>query len=191
LLVPKTALAYIGSISLTKAIDLLEAPDGRFGSNPIAGRNELLTTALREAVAELHQRLGDDMSKWKLGAYHHAKILHPLDPALTPGQQALFDVGDLPRGGDAYTIDATGEDDNQTSGGSFKIVADTSNWDNSVGIDNPGQSGNVDSPHYRDLYPLWARGKYFPIFFSERKVQSVTELRLELQPAAAGSTAPR
>jgi penicillin amidase len=191
LLVPKAALAYIGSISLTKAIDLLEAPDGRFGSNPIAGRNELLTTALREAVAELHQRLGDDMSKWKLGAYHHAKILHPLDPALTPGQQALFDVGDLPRGGDAYTIDATGEDDNQTSGGSFKIVADTSNWDNSVGIDNPGQSGNVDSPHYRDLYPLWARGKYFPIFFSERKVQSVTELRLELQPAAAGSTAPR
>ena len=183
LLVPNPALQYIGAISLDKAIDLLEAPDGRFGSDPIAGRNELLTSALREAVAELQQRLGNDMSGWHLGAYHHARILHPLDPALTPGQQASFDVGDLPRGGDGYTIDATGNGDNQTSGGSFKIIADTSNWDDSVGINNPGQSGNVDSPHYRDLYPLWARGKYFPIFFSEPKVRSVTELRLELRPA--------
>jgi penicillin amidase len=123
------------------------------------------------------------MSKWTLGAYHHAKILHPLDPALTPRQQALFDVGDLPRGGDGYTIDATGSADNQTSGGSFKIIADTGNWDNSVGINNPGQSGNVDSPHYRDLYPLWARGKYFPIFFSDSKVRSVAESSVELQPA--------
>ena len=191
LLVPKAALPYIGSISLTKAIDLLEAPDGRFGSDPIAGRNALMTTALREAVAELQRRLGDDISKWNLGAYHHAEILHPLDPALTREQRALFDVGDLPRGGDAYTIDATGSGDNQTSGGSFKIIADTSNWDNSVGINNPGQSGNVDSPHYRDLYPLWARGKYFPVLFSKPKVQSVTEWRLELQPARAGSAAPR
>jgi len=186
LLVPKAALPYIGEISLTKGIDLLEAPDGRFGSDPIAGRNELLTAALREAVAELRQRLGDDMSKWNLGAYHHARILHPLDPALTARQQAVFDVGDRPRGGDVYTIDATGSGDNQTSGGSFKIIADTGNWDNSVGINNPGQSGNVDSPHYRDLYPLWARGKYFPIFFSDRKVQSVAETRLELQPAPPG-----
>lgn len=182
LLVPKAASAYIGAISLTKTIDLLEAPDGRFGSDPIAGRNALLTTALREAVAELQQRLGDDMSKWYLGAYHHAKILHPLDPALDARQKAVFDVGDLPRGGDGYTIDATGSGDNQTSGGSFKIIADTGDWDNSVGINNPGQSGNIDSPHYRDLYPLWARGRYFPIFFSEPKVESVTESQLNLQP---------
>jgi len=183
LLVPQAASKYIGAISLSKTIDLLEAPDGRFGSDPIVGRNTFLTTALHEAVAELRQRLGGDMSKWTLGAYHHAKILHPLDPALTPRQQALFDVGDLPRGGDGYTIDATGSGDNQTSGGSFKIIADISNWDNSVGINNPGQSGNVDSPHYRDLYPLWARGKYFPIFFSESKVRSVAESSVELETA--------
>ncbi|MES2253846.1 MAG: penicillin acylase family protein [Pseudomonadota bacterium] len=43
---------------------------------------------------------------------------------------------------------------------------DTDNWDNSVGLNNPGQSGDIDSPHYRDLYELWSRGKYFPIFYS-------------------------
>jgi len=99
--------------------------------------------------------------------------------------RAKFNVGDLPRGGDSYTITATGSGDNQVSGGSFKIVADTEDWDNSVGLNNPGQSGDVNSPHYRDLYPLWARGRYFPIFYSRAKVESVTEQRFELKPAPA------
>lgn len=63
------------------------------------------------------------------------------------------------------------------------IVADISNWDNSVGLNAPGQSGNPDSPHYRDLFELWAQGKYFPIFFSRAKVESVTESISTLYPA--------
>lgn len=86
--------------------------------------------------------------------YHHARILHPLSPALKPGDQARFDVGDLSRGGDAYTVDATGGEDNQTAGGSFKVIVDTGNWDNSIAINNPGQSGDVGDVHYRDLYQL-------------------------------------
>ena len=67
------------------------------------------------------------------------------------------------------------------------IVADTSNWDNSVGLNAPGQSGNPDSPHYRDLFELWARGKYFPIFFSRAKVESVTESISMLYPAGTST----
>ncbi len=67
--------------------------------------------------------------------------------------------------------------DNQTSGASFLIVADTSDRDNSVGLNTPGQSGNPDSPHYRDLLELWARGKYFPIFYSRAKVGFAGEAR--------------
>ena len=52
--------------------------------------------------------------------------------ALKPEERAHFDVGDLPRSGDAYTVDATGSSDNQWSGGSFKIIVDTEDWDNSV-----------------------------------------------------------
>jgi penicillin G amidase len=61
---------------------------------------------------------------------------------------------------------------------------DTEDWDNSVGLNTPGQSGDVNDPHYRDLYPLWARGKYFPIFYSRARVESVAEKRFELKPAA-------
>jgi penicillin amidase len=62
-------------------------------------------------------------------------------------------------------------------------VVDTENWDNSVGLNTPGQSGDVNSPHYRDLYALWARGRYFPIFYSREKVESVAEKTLHLDPA--------
>jgi penicillin amidase len=186
--VPREARDYIGMPEMTKIVAWLQAPDGRFGPDPVEGRNALLIRSLDESVASLTKLLGPETDKWKLGAYHHATILHPLDAAFKPELRARYDVGDAPRGGDAYTVTATGGGDNQTSGGSFKIIADTEDWDNSVGLNNPGQSGDVNSPHYRDLYELWARGKYFPIFYSRSKVESVTERRVELRPAS--STAP-
>ena len=122
------------------------------------------------------------MQTWTLGAYHYARILSPFATAVTPQLEQQYDVGQSPRGGDSYTITATGGSDNQSAGGSFKIVMDTENWDNSVGLNNPGQSGDVASPHYRDLYNLWSLGKYFPIFYSRTKVDSVAEKRLTLAP---------
>jgi penicillin amidase len=169
----------------------MEAPDGRFGADPIAGRDAFLLRSLDEAVAELTKRLGADMEQWKLGAYHHALIHHPMTDAMKPEERAKFEVGSLPRGGDGYTVDATGGTDNQASGGSFKIVVDTEDWDNSVGLNNPGQSGDTNDAHYRDLYPLWARGRYFPIFYSRRKIESVVENRFDLQPASGGTLSPR
>jgi penicillin amidase len=184
LVVPKEAQAFIGPPPMTKIISWLYAPDARFGPDPLEGRNMLLAKSLEEAVSELTKRLGSDMEKWRLGAFHHALIHHAMSGALKPDWRAKFDVGDLPRGGDGYTITATGGEDNQTGGGSFKIVVDTENWDNSVGLNTPGQSGDVNNRHYRDLYELWARGKYFPIFYSRSKVESVTEETFVLEPAS-------
>jgi penicillin G amidase len=187
LFVPKEAQDFIGVPPLTKIIHWMEAPDGRFGSDPIAGRDALLLKSLDEAVASLTKRFGADMEKWQLGAYHHALIHHPMTAAMKPEERAKYDVGDLPRSGDAYTVDATGGGDNQNSGGSFKIIVDTEDWDNSVGLNNPGQSGDVNDPHYRDLYQLWARGRYFPIFYSRRRIESVVEKTFDLQPASGSA----
>jgi penicillin amidase len=169
---------------MTRIIAWLYAPDGRFGPDPIGGRDALLANSLAEAVAELTKRFGSDMEKWKLGAYHHATIYHPISPALKAEDRARFNVGAMPRGGDSYTITATGSTDNQEAGGSLKLIVDTENWDNSIAQNNPGQSGDVNDPHYRDLYELWSRGKYFPILFSRTGVESVTEKKFELSPVA-------
>ena len=179
---PPAARGIVANPPMVRMIALLHAPDGRFGADPMAGRNALLVKSLDEAVVELTKRFGPDMEKWTLGSYHYARIFHHMTGALRPDLQAKFDVGRLPRGGDAYTITATGGADNQNAGGSFKIISDLEDWDNSVGLNNPGQSGNVDDPHYRDLYELWARGRYFPILFSRTKVESVTEKKLTLSP---------
>jgi penicillin amidase len=183
--VPKAAQDFIGVPPMIRIIAWLYAPDGRFGEDPIAGRNALLTKSLDEAIAELNERFGADMEKWELGAYHHATIIHPLSSALNVEQRARFDVGNMARGGDSYTVTATGGDDNQNSGGSLKIIVDTENWDNSIAQNNPGQSGDVNDPHYRDLYELWARGQYFPILYSRPRIESVTEKRYDLNPASA------
>jgi penicillin amidase len=172
--------------STKRLLDHLLSPDGRFGSDPIAGRDALLARSLDEAVAELTKRFGPDMQAWKYGQekYHHALIAHPLADAVNDATRAKLMVGPLPRGGDGNTVSATGGADNQASGGSLKIIADTDNWDNSVGINTPGQSGDPDSPHYRDLFKLWAEGRYFPVAYTRGKVESVREHTTHLSPVA-------
>ena len=193
LMVPKEAQSFIGQPNMKRVIDWLNAPDGRFGADPAKGRDELLARSLDEAVAELTKKLGADMNGWQWGQakYHHALIRHPLAEIATPDVRATLNVGPYPRGGDSYTVSATGNADNQTSGGSLKIIADTENWDNSLGLNNPGQSGDPSSPHYRDLFEIWSRGKYFPIFYSKSKIESVTETRQTLTPRAASTAAPQ
>jgi len=193
LLVPKEAQSFIGQPNMKRVIDWLNAPDGRFGADPVKGRDELVARSLSEAVAELTKKLGADVAGWKWGQnqYHHALIRHPLAEIASADVRARLDVGPYPRGGDSFTVSATGNADNQTSGGSLKIIADTENWDNSLGLNNPGQSGDPSSPHYRDLFEIWSRGKYFPIFYTREKVESVTEERMPLTPARAGVTAGR
>lgn len=191
LMVPEGARAVLGqgAISLKRAIDWLYAPDGRFGADPIAARDLLVARSLDEAVAELTKRFGGDMAKWQWGqeAYHHALIRHPLSPAVNDATRATLNAGPAPRGGDGTTVSATGSGDNQTSGGSFKLIADTEDWDNSVGLNTPGQSGDPDSKFYRNLFDLWSKGRYFPVAYSRKKVESVTDSVTELAPATTST----
>lgn len=189
--VPRDSRASLGALlvgregaelSMERVIEWLQAPDRGFGAHPIAGRDALLGRSLVQAVAALTEKLGPEMTKWQWGQnrYHHALIRHPLSALVDAATRARLDVGPVPRGGDAFSPSATGGGDNQTSGGSFKIVADTNDWDASLGLNNPGQSGNPDRAHYRDLFEIWARGEYFPVSYSRAKVESVTEERVVL-----------
>lgn len=182
----------VNIISTKTLIDRVLAPDGRFGADPVAGRDALVAKSMDEAVAELTKRFGADIQGWRYGQdkYHHALLAHPLSNAVNAAMKTRLEVGPLPRGGDGSTVSATGGADNQGAGGSLKIVADTEDWDNSVALNTPGQSGDPDSPHYRDLFALWARGEYFPLAYSRAKIDSVRESTTRLVPAGAG-TQPR
>jgi len=171
-------------ITTKRVIDWLYAPDGRFGEHPTQARDALLAASLDEAVAELAKRYGPDTQHWRYGQdrFHHALIRHPLSAVVNAKTRAMLSVGPLPRGGDGSTISATANSDNQTAGGSFKMIADTEDWDNSIGVNTPGQAGNPDDPHYRDLFDLWARGQYFTLAYSRKKVELVRASTTRLVP---------
>src|SRR5207253_6340456 len=125
--------------------------------------------SLVDAIGDMWMRLGSDVSKWKYGdapSGHYALISHPLSTAVSPELRRRLDAGPAPRGGDATTVGATGNGGNQTSGASFRIIVDVGDWERTVGTNTPGQSGNPDSPHYKDLFALWADDRYFPVPFA-------------------------
>ena len=69
-----------------------------------------------------------------------------------------------------------------TAGASFRMVLDVGNWDASRTINTPGQSGNPDSPHFKDLFPLWVTGQYVPLSYSRKAVEAATESVIKLSP---------
>ena len=188
LLVPAEVRALLPSVELQRALALLAAPDARLGADPVAGRDALLARSLEEAVAELRTRLGPDPGGWRYGQarFKHVLLRHPLGAAVDSATRARLEVGPLPRGGSATTVNATGNADNQTHGASFRIVVDLADWDRSLGTNTPGQSGDPRSPHYRDLFEPWARGEYFPVLFSRARVEAAAEGRTVLVPREPG-----
>ena len=62
------------------------------------------------------------------------------------------------------------------------MIIDTGDWDKSMATNSPGQSGDPDSPHYDDLFDDWSRDRYFPMFYSREKVESVADYRYVLRP---------
>ena len=174
------------SYSTERMIQTLDSPDGRFGPDPIAGRDALLLSTLVEGLGDVIRfgpaSLGPDRHDWFYGNLKHVKLEHPLSAAVNPALRARLDLGPLPRGGAAHTVNSTSDNDNQTAGASFRIIADTGDWDRSLGTNTPGQSGDPASSHYRDLFQSWNRGRYFPVLYSRAKIESVAESIVELTP---------
>ena len=65
-------------------------------------------------------------------------------------------------------------------GASVRLVMDVGDWDNSLCINAPGQSGDPGSPRYGDLASLWASGDYVPLLYSRARVEDVTVARIRL-----------
>jgi penicillin G amidase len=185
-IVPAEAKGLVGAGSLLRTmLRALKNPDSKtFGANPQIKVYFLLSNSLHEAVTELSSRLGTDMNKWRWGDLHLAEFKHQLSTDDT--RRAVFDLKSVPRGGDGNTVNATGGARfTQRSGASFREILDLSDWDKSVAINVPGQSGQPESPHYGDLLPLWAEGKYFPLLFSREKIEKNAAQRLLLEPKRA------
>lgn len=100
------------------------------------------------------------------GQMHTRAFRHPLLRA--------FDLGPVERSGGAGTVAA--------DGASYREIFDVADWDRSLVINVPGQSGQPGSPFYDNLLKMWADNQYFPLAFSDRAIGAAAKYRLVLRP---------
>jgi penicillin amidase len=144
-------------------------------------RDDLLRLTLSSAGDKMKKLQGDDPTKWSWGKLHVLRLRHGLDERLPA---SLMNPPVVERPGDGFTVNATSGPASfeQTAGASYREVMDLSNWDHSVAINTPGQSGQPGSKHYADLQALWNDGRYFPLSYSSSAVDAATTDVLELTP---------
>ncbi len=182
--VPKSAARYFGSVPLTRILEWVESPELIFTEAPEQTRDQILKESFNYALAAMREKLGSDVRNWQYGqaAFKHALIRHPLGAAVNMDWEKKLNHGPLPRGGYSYTPAANGYGDNNSSGASFRILVDTENWERTLGINNPGQSGNPESPFYGNLFEPWANDQFFNVHFEKCKIKSSTYEQLILEP---------
>jgi penicillin amidase len=182
--VPKSAAPYFGSVSLTRILEWVESPEIIFTSAHEQTRDELLKESFDHTIAAMREKLGSDVGNWQYGqaAFKHALIRHPLGAAVNSSWEKKLNHGPLPRGGYSFTPAANGYGDNNSSGASFRILVDTENWEKTLGINTPGQSGNPESPFYGNLFEPWANDRYFKVYFEKSKIKGSASEEFILEP---------
>ena len=183
---PPPVRDLIGGGDLAAVMDLLESPGEALGPDPEAARRALLLESLGAAAREARDRMGPDPSTWAWGRLHQAAFTHVLAPLATGADREGLSVGPEPMAGTSLSpLAATwrADDFRVTSGASFRMVLDVGAWDESQFINTPGQSGDVDSPHARDLFQTWVKGGYAPLLYSRKAVEAATETLIRLTPS--------
>jgi penicillin amidase len=141
------------------------AGDGQPGEAD-AGSPAARESGLRRAIDKLTADFGSDWNQWRYGRVHTQAFPHPVLNA--------FDLPAVERRGGNGTVGA--------DGATYREIIDVSNWDNSLTINTPGQSGQPESPFYGNLLPLWAGDEYFQMAFTRKAVDANAVHRLTLKP---------
>ncbi len=175
---PEIAAEVIRSPDVGVMLDALE-------SGAVRDTDKLLLSTLAAAYSDTQRRLGPDAKKWQWGRLHHSLPAHPLLETVDGSLRTRLQVGPFPKSGGPYTPNQSAyrpTDFRQTNGASFRVVMDVGNWDDSRAVNFPGQSGNPDDPHYRDLAKLWLQGEYFPLLYTRASVEKAAKHRIVLTP---------
>src|ERR1051325_7416640 len=181
--VPKELIKEVaGKSGLSTVFAALENPTEEwFGKHPEVVRDQILQKSFAAAIDALRKR-GYEPGKTRWGAVHTVTFRHQLSGNAKLAK--LLNIGPFERTGDRNTPNNTryGDDFQQLHGATYRHVFDLADWDKGLATSAPGQSAQYGSPHYGDLAPLWAEGRYFPLAYSRKKVEEVTANRLTLRP---------
>ncbi|MBC6461979.1 penicillin acylase family protein [Actinomadura sp. HBU206391] len=150
-------------------------------------RDDMLRVALKDADAELRDRLGGAPAEWKWGDLHTLTLTNESfgTSGIAPIEW-LFNRGPMKLGGGAAIVDATGWDAQEgygvTAVPSMRMVVDLADLDRSRWVNLTGASGHAFADHYWDQAPLWARGATIPMRSRADTIRREAEHTLTLRP---------
>lgn len=145
-------------------------------SKHIAAIQESLT----DAWAECASLMGADATQWAWGDIHKLELRHPLQ-SLTKND---WSIEPLALGGSSSTLNYATyrlHDFSVVAGPSVRMVIDVGDWDNSLFVNNPGQSGLPSSEHYKDLLANWQEASPVPLLYSRERIDNVTTTKIMLR----------
>jgi penicillin G amidase len=146
---------------------------------------EAICGVAADAMTRVHTRYGGDQSTRRWGTIHQAHWLHPLS---TPERREL-DIGPAPVVGGAETVCNTGVGQpgfGAVGGVEYRLVVDFADPHHFLAVQNIGNSGRPESPHYRDQFADWLTGRYHTVSLRREDVERDLEstLRLETAPVS-------
>jgi penicillin amidase len=147
-------------------------------------RQHILILSITQAIGELRQRFGANMSQWEWGEMHAVWFKHPLGDVAPLDR--IFNIGPIPAGGNNTTVN-NGEFSfanpyDAAVGPSMRFVADMASPDSSYIIITTGQSGQPFSDHYADQAVLWQSGAMHRLILRTDAIRRSAWPRLLLRP---------
>ncbi|WP_407361572.1 penicillin acylase family protein [Microbacterium sp. LBN7] len=144
--------------------------------------HEVVHVTLADAFEDLCRRFGSDVTKWRWGRFHRMPFTHPAGAA-NPG----WSLDAVPKSGspDTVAVSSRRSDGTQSAGASFRFIADVGEWDDSVYINAPGQSGRPGDPHYDDHLESWRKGEYRRLAYTQSCIDDLAETTYLLLPIGA------
>ncbi|MCU1288604.1 MAG: Penicillin acylase like protein, partial [Acidobacteria bacterium] len=137
---------------------------------------DLLKACETDAKAAIAKQLGADESKWTWGNRVKINFPHPL--ATVPLFGAQFVVPALPQNGSG----GAGASPNVGAAVSMRLIASPPNWDSTRHGITTGQSGDPNSPHWKDQLDAWYSGNTAIFPFTKAAVEKAAKETIVLSP---------
>ena len=179
---PKLTEAIFGSESLINSIDsytVLDLIDNK-------AYEDVVLNSLETSFNEAKHLLGEDSNNWKWGDLHKTNFNHPLLDNEKNIYVDIMKINNYSRGGTGNTPNSTSFSPNDflvRSGGSWRFVVDTNDWNGARMTNAPGQSGDPRSKFYDNLIEDWANEKSFPLLFTKDAVMENMDSIIKLLPS--------
>ncbi|WP_460406632.1 penicillin acylase family protein [Actinophytocola sediminis] len=158
----------------TVTVDMVQHPEKWFAGDAVAVRDAAVVSSLAAAVRKLTEDQGGDQDAWRYGHYNRQELIHPLSGLVDQDTRETIDIEPREKG---PVNDTVGDE-----GASWRFIAEPGNWDDALAMNNPGQSGDPESPFYENLFVPWSADRMFPLYYSRDDVEANTAIRIRLEP---------